>query len=75
MSAAAVEQQVNLYQPILGAEKRLFSARAIGLCLALLAVSLAARQGPISWATPVAAKASPQTIAKLSNIRRFIYPA
>ena len=26
-----MEQQVNLYQPILGAEKRLFSARAIGM--------------------------------------------
>jgi hypothetical protein len=35
-----MEQQVNLYQPILGAEKRLFSARAIGLALSLLAVSL-----------------------------------
>lgn len=45
MSAAAVEQQVNLFQPILGAEKRLFSARAIGICLALLAVSLAALGG------------------------------
>jgi hypothetical protein len=37
---SVVEQQVNLYQPILGAEKHLFSARAIGVCLALLAVSL-----------------------------------
>lgn len=51
MSAAAVEQQVNLYQPILGAEKRLFSARAIGLCLALLAISLAALGGYGAWRT------------------------
>jgi hypothetical protein len=35
-----MEQQVNLYQPILGAEKRLFSARTIGLGLLLLAASL-----------------------------------
>ena len=33
-------QEVNLYQPILGAEKRLFSARAIAVALALLTVSL-----------------------------------
>ena len=51
MSAPAVEQQVNLYQPILGAEKRLFSARAIGLCLALLAFSLAALGGYGAWRT------------------------
>jgi Tfp pilus assembly protein PilN len=36
-----MEQQVNLYQPILGVEKRLFSARAIGIGLVILAVSLA----------------------------------
>src|SRR5271165_2052641 len=35
-----MEQQVNLYQPILGAEKRLFSARAIGIGLCLLALCL-----------------------------------
>jgi hypothetical protein len=46
-----VEQQVNLYQPILGAEKRLFSARAIGLCLALLALSLSALGGYGAWRT------------------------
>jgi hypothetical protein len=40
MNAHALEQQVNLYQPILGAERRLFSARAIGIALAVLMVSL-----------------------------------
>jgi hypothetical protein len=33
-------QQVNLYQPILGAERRLFSARAIAVALTVLAVCL-----------------------------------
>ena len=51
MSAPTVEQQVNLYQPILGAEKRLFSARAIGVCLALLAISLSALGGYGAWRT------------------------
>ena len=41
MSALTMEQQVNLYQPILGAERHLFSVRAIGICLALLAACLA----------------------------------
>jgi len=40
MNALAMEQQINLYQPILGAEKRLFSARTIGSALLLLAVCL-----------------------------------
>jgi Tfp pilus assembly protein PilN len=35
-----MEQQINLYQPILGAEKRLFSARASGIGLCLLALCL-----------------------------------
>jgi Tfp pilus assembly protein PilN len=51
VSLTTVEQQVNLYQPILGAEKRLFSARAIGGCLALLAISLAALGGYGAWRT------------------------
>jgi len=51
VSAPTVEQQVNLYQPILGAEKRLFSARAIGVCLALLAISLSALGGYGAWRT------------------------
>lgn len=42
MSSLALEQQVNLYQPILGAERRLFSARAIGVALTVLAVCLVA---------------------------------
>jgi len=46
-----MEQQVNLYQPILGAEKKLFSARAIGTGLALLAVCLAALAGFAAWRT------------------------
>ena len=46
-----MEQQVNLFQPILGAEKRLFSATAIGMALALLAVSLGAVAGFARWRT------------------------
>jgi Tfp pilus assembly protein PilN len=46
-----MEQQVNLYQPILGAEKRLFSARAIGTGLAILAVCLGALAGFAAWRT------------------------
>jgi hypothetical protein len=45
MSTLAVAQQVNLYQPILGAERRLFSAQAIALALGVLAVSLVALGG------------------------------
>lgn len=37
-----MEQQVNLYQPILGAEKRLFSARAFAICLGTLIGCLSA---------------------------------
>ena len=44
-----MEQQVNLYQPILGAEKRLFSAHAIGVGLGMLALSLAALAGYSTW--------------------------
>lgn len=46
-----MEQQVNLYQPILGAEKRLFSARAIGIGLLILAVSLGGLAGFGAWRT------------------------
>ena len=46
-----MEQQVNLYQPILGAEKKLFSARAIGTGLAILAVCLGALAGFAAWRT------------------------
>jgi hypothetical protein len=46
-----MEQQVNLYQPILGAEKRLFSARAIAVGLAVLFVCLGALAGYATWRT------------------------
>jgi Tfp pilus assembly protein PilN len=46
-----MEQQVNLYQPILGAEKHLFSARAIGISLAVLAVSLGGIDAFSMWRT------------------------
>ncbi len=46
-----MEQQVNLYQPILGAEKRLFSARAIGIGLLLLGACLGGLGGFAAWRT------------------------
>jgi hypothetical protein len=46
-----MEQQVNLYQPILGAEKRLFSAFTIGTGLAVLTVSLMALLAFGAWRT------------------------
>jgi len=46
-----MEQQVNLYQPILGAEKRLFSAGAIGIGLLVLAVCLGGLAGFGAWRT------------------------
>jgi len=45
MSGAPMYQQVNLYQPILGAERRLFSARAIAVALAVLTLCLAGLGG------------------------------
>ena len=51
MNAHAAEQQVNLYQPILGAENHLFSARAIGVALALLVACLGALAFYVSWRT------------------------
>lgn len=51
MSAASLEQQVNLYQPILGAERHVFSARTIGLGLAVLALSLIALAAFGAWRT------------------------
>ena len=44
-------QQVNLYQPILGAEKRLFSARAIGAGLAILIACMGGLTAFGSWRT------------------------
>jgi len=49
--SVAMEQQVNLYQPILGAEKRLFSARAIAVGLCLLALCLGGLAGFGAWRT------------------------
>lgn len=46
-----MEQQVNLFQPIMGAEKRLFSARAIGVGLCLLGVCLGTLEGFGAWRT------------------------
>lgn len=40
MSAVLLEQQINLYQPILGRQRRLFSARAILVALSLLSIAL-----------------------------------
>ena len=44
-----MEQQVNLYQPILGAQKHLFSARAIGVSLLMLAICLGGLAGFAGW--------------------------
>lgn len=44
-----MEQQVNLHQPILGARKHLFSARAIGIALAALAVNLGILAAFANW--------------------------
>jgi hypothetical protein len=46
-----MEQQVNLYQPILGAKRHLFSARAIGVGIALLAACLTVLTGFATWRT------------------------
>jgi hypothetical protein len=46
-----MEQQVNLYQPILGAEKRIFSARAIGGSLLTLGACLGGLHAFGAWRT------------------------
>jgi Tfp pilus assembly protein PilN len=46
-----MEQQVNLYQPILGAEKRFFSALTIGTGLAVLVLCLMALLAFGAWRT------------------------
>jgi hypothetical protein len=46
-----MEQQVNLYQPILGTEKRLFSALTIGTGLAVMASCLMALVAFGAWRT------------------------
>jgi hypothetical protein len=51
MSTEMLEQQVNLYQPILGAARHVFSARAIGVGLAVIALALGAFAGFGAWRT------------------------
>jgi hypothetical protein len=46
-----MEQQINLYQPILRAEKRLFSAAAIAAGLGLLVAALGVLAGYAAWHT------------------------
>ena len=46
-----MEQQVNLHQPILGAAKRIFSARAIVVSLVTVAACLGALQAFGAWRT------------------------
>jgi hypothetical protein len=46
-----MEQQVNLYQPILRAEKRIFSARAIGGSLLTLGACLGGLHAFGAWRT------------------------
>ena len=46
-----MEQQVNLYQPILRAEKRIFSARAIGGSLLILGACLGGLHAFAAWRT------------------------
>ena len=46
-----MEQQVNLYQPILGAEKRLFSAHAIAAGLGMLLACLGVLAAFAAWRT------------------------
>ena len=46
-----MQQQVNLYQPILGAEKRVFSASAIGGSLVILGVCLGGLHAFGAWRT------------------------
>ena len=51
MSGVTTEQQVNLYQPVFGAEKRLFSARAIAGSLVTVGVCLGGLQAFGAWRT------------------------
>jgi hypothetical protein len=51
MSNMAIEQQVNLYQPILRAEKRLFSAARIAVGLTVLLICLAGLAAFGAWRT------------------------
>ena len=51
MTSIAIEQQINLYQPILGAERRLFSAVRIGAVLVVLLFCLGGLAGFGAWRT------------------------
>jgi hypothetical protein len=51
VSTTTLEQQVNLYQPIMGAEKRLFSAAAIAVGLGVLIVCLVGLAAFGAWRT------------------------
>lgn len=69
-----MEQQVNLYEPIFRAEKRLFSARAIAAGLGLLVVSLVALAGYAAYQTSraeaVVAQLEKQERARLALMER-----
>lgn len=69
-----MEQQVNLYQPILRAEKRLFSASAIALGVLLLVVCLGGLAGFAAWRTArveiAVADLERQEAARLESIQR-----
>jgi len=69
-----MEQQVNLYQPILRAEKRLFSASAIAVGVLLLVVSLGGLAGFAAWRTTrivtAVAELEHQEAARLASIQR-----
>jgi len=69
-----MEQQVNLYQPILRAEKHLFSARAIGIGLLLLMACLATLGGFGAWRTTRVersiAKLEEQQASQLAMVER-----
>ena len=47
----AMEQQVNLFQTLQGVEKRLFSARALAACLAIMVIGVGALCGFEFWRT------------------------
>jgi hypothetical protein len=69
-----MEQQVNLWQPIFRAEKRLFSARAIGSGLGLLAVALVALAGYAAFqsnrAEGLVAQVEKQEAGRLALLQR-----
>jgi hypothetical protein len=69
-----MEQQVNLYQPILGAEKRLFSARAIGVGLCLLGLCLCGLAAFGTWRTArverTLARLETQQVTELARVER-----